>query len=83
MSAPGARMFGTIRTVSREPALPPHGTRYRYNHRTHRCRCQKCRQGNAAYMRTLRAAKKTDFRTASGRPLTAVQYALPFYRSQP
>jgi len=86
LSMTGARTYGTIRTMARE-VLPAHGTRYRYNHRTHACRCTKCRQANARYIQGWKASKRPDavrstIVTDSGRRLPVVQFALPFHRTQ-
>lgn len=47
---------------------PPHGTRSRYNHRDPavRCRCDKCRAGNARYIRNDRdRARGRSFKHAT------------------
>lgn len=65
--------------------LPAHGTRYRYN--AFKCRCPLCRADNARYERERRAdgrdARRSVVVTDSGRRLPAVQFALPFHRTDP
>jgi len=40
--------------------LPGHGTRARYLHRSHGCKCADCTAANAAYIRHWRAEQRGE-----------------------
>lgn len=41
------------------PGTPPHGSRARYTHRTHPCRCRRCREANTRWKRGYVAQRRT------------------------
>lgn len=46
--------------------MPGHGSRSRYNHRSAPCRCDRCREANARYMRDKRNAEQAPAVKAKG-----------------
>lgn len=40
--------------------LPDHGTRQRYIHRSHPCRCTRCREANNLYISDYRIRRKNN-----------------------
>ena len=58
--------MGTDATTER--VLPGHGTRARYLHRSHSCRCAECTAANAAYIRHWRAEQRGERPTMSTHP---------------
>jgi len=52
---PGMPSPGIVRTAAVVRAVPDHGTRARYLHRSLACRCRACTDANTAYQQVYRA----------------------------
>lgn len=72
---PGVPAPEIARTAAAVRAIPEHGTRARYVHRTLACRCPKCTAANTAYIRGYRAEIA---RASAWTPRTWTQLRLPY-----